>query len=247
MLIPVEYKSCLNKHTKNVHIITCDDQKDYVITFFLPSHEKALVNEWLGYCLARYLQLPVPSSSIVEVPNDFYEAIPELRDLPYMKHHFASLHIKDCLSDYSTNLVDKITNSEQLAGIIVLDFWLSNPGRTQKKLLVKEWRNSEYKLWIIDHAKSFGSASWKRSDLKTLPKDMNESYTHQLIASSTTKEWNLKEYLERIQSIPALLLDEILSFVPEEWSLSKEEKKRNHQKTKTPQPLCTSRINRRLY
>jgi hypothetical protein len=225
MITPIQHVKRLENNTNNVHVLTFNDQMEYVVKFHLLHHRKALVNEWLAYCLAKYLQLPIPASKIVEIPRDAYLTIPELHDLPYVKHHIALQYKMNRVNGHSASTVNEIVNNEQLAGIIALDYWLCNTDRTRKNILLKEISKNQYHLSIIDQAKCFGATSWTVSDLENLPEGILESSTHQMMARFITNEVKFKEQLEIIQAIPTLLIDEILSFIPECWMLTKEERK----------------------
>ncbi|ARK29710.1 HipA family kinase [Halalkalibacter krulwichiae] len=226
MIIAKHYKARLDSKKKNVHVITFDDGKDYAVKFSLPNHSKALVNEWLGYCLARYLQLPVLPSQIIEISKDFYQTIPELQPIPYSKHHFASLYKAHYVNASSVLAIDSICNKEQLPGIITFDYWISNLDRTRKNILLKEkQKKQKYELYIINHAEAFGSTSWNALDLHSLSTNLIESCTHQMLARFIDNKQLFKEQITTIQSIPSLLIEEILSLMPDEWQLAKEERK----------------------
>ena len=77
MIEPIAYRKKLEGKS-NAHLITFNDGRDYVVKYFQPGFEKTLANEWISYCLARYLGLPIPFAQFVEIPHDFSSQIPEL-------------------------------------------------------------------------------------------------------------------------------------------------------------------------
>ena len=63
MIQPIAYRKKLEGKS-NAHLITFNDGRDYVVKYFQPGFEKTLPNEWISYCLARYLGLPIPFARI---------------------------------------------------------------------------------------------------------------------------------------------------------------------------------------
>ena len=74
----------------NAHLITFNDGRDYVVKYFQPGFEKTLANEWVSYCLARYLGLPIPFAQLVEIPQEYSSQIPELAQMSKTQYQFAS-------------------------------------------------------------------------------------------------------------------------------------------------------------
>lgn len=209
----------------NAHLITFNDGKDYVVKYFQPGFEKSLPNEWVAYCLARYLDLPVPFAKIVEIPQEFSSQIPELRQMNTTQHQFASRYVPSCLDGHQVQIIPHILNHQSLASIIVFDYWLCNRDRTRKNILLREELKHTYRLWTIDHAEVFGSFNWLKNDLESLPAGLMKSATHKLMASFIEDKMSFQEQLELIQTIPILLIEEIVELIPDDWGVSKEEKK----------------------
>ncbi|EKN70796.1 hypothetical protein BABA_02994 [Neobacillus bataviensis LMG 21833] len=224
MIKPAAYLKKLEGKS-NAHLITFNDGRDYVVKYFQPGFEKTLPNEWVGYCLARYLGLPVPYACIVDIPQKFSSEIPELAQMHQMQYQFASVYVPDCLNGHQVTNVSNIVNHQSLAGIILLDYWLCNQDRTRKNILLREVVGDCYQLWMIDQAEIFGTYNWLNADLESLPVEVLKSATHQLMAQYIENEQSFTEHLELIQTMPILLMEEIVSLIPEDWHVSKEEKK----------------------
>lgn len=224
MIGPVAYLKKFEGKS-NAHLIEFNDGQKYVVKYFQPGFEKSLANEWVAYCLARYLGLPVPFSQIVEIPLEFSEGIPELTYLPEARYQFATEYIPGCQDAHEVPLVEKITNHGQLAGIIVFDYWLTNLDRTRKNVLLKKQAEGAYQLGIIDHAEIFGSYDWVLEDVEKLPATIIKSATHQLLTRFIEDEQQFSDQLELIQKIPIFLIEEIVAIIPDEWQVSREEKK----------------------
>ncbi|MCJ8006533.1 HipA family kinase [Lederbergia wuyishanensis] len=224
MIKPLEYKKTLDGKS-NAHLITFDDGKDYVVKYFQPGFDKALPNEWVSYCLGRYLGLPIPFSKIVEVPPEFSANIPELQQMSDTQFHFASMYIPECINGHEVNNVTEIINFETLASIILFDYWLNNHDRTRKNILLLEKEPQSYQLWAIDHAEVFGSYNWLLSDMEIQQEQIMKSATHQFMAMFIKDENTFYEQLELIQTMPTFLIEETVSLIPEEWNVSREERK----------------------
>ncbi|QCJ42441.1 HipA domain-containing protein [Bacillus sp. S3] len=224
MMTPVAYQKKLEGKS-NAHLITFNDGKDYVVKFFQPGFEKTLPNEWVGYCLARYLGLPVPFARIVDISEEFTSLVPELAKVQSTRYQFASLYIPDCLNGHQVSEVANIVNHQTLAGIVMLDYWLCNRDRTRKNILLRERESDEYQLWMIDQAEIFGTYNWLHADLENLPVEVLKSATHQLMAGFIDNEQRFTDHLKLIQTMPILLMEEIVSLIPDDWMVSREEKK----------------------
>lgn len=224
MIKPIAYQRKLEGKS-NAHLITFDDGRDYVVKFFQPGFEKTLPNEWVAYCLARYLGLPVPFARLVEIPEDFTAMIPDYDQFTPTQFQFASLYVPDCLDGHQVSDVSGILNAEGLAGIILLDYWLGNRDRTRKNILLQEDTAKRYHLWIIDHAEILGSYNWEIASIENLPTGLRKSTAQRLMASFIEKEEAFTEQLELIETIPIFLIEEIVSTIPEDWMVTKEEKK----------------------
>jgi hypothetical protein len=224
LIAPVTYLNRLEGKSC-AHLITFDDGRDYVVKYFKPGFEKTLPNEWIAYCLARFLELPIPFAQLVEIPEDFSRQVPELAQMSYTQHQFASLYLPDCVNGHQVSSISHILNHQSLAGIILFDYWLCNRDRTRKNILLHEETPNTYRIWIIDHAEAFGSHSWLPAYLEMLPVGIIKSATHQLMARFIEDERNFAEQMEIIQTIPTLLLEQIMFMIPDDWSVSKDQKK----------------------
>jgi hypothetical protein len=224
MIEPITYRKSFEGKS-NAHLITFSDGRDYVVKYFQPGFEKTLPNEWVSYCLGRYLGLPIPFAQIVEIPEEFTSKIPELAQRSLSKYQFASLYVSGCGDWHQVNTIFHITNRESLASIILFDYWLANKDRTRKNILLREESLNSFQLWAIDHAEVFDSYNWMEQDLERLPAKEINSATHQLIALFIENEHEFIDQLELIQTIPILLIEEIVALIPEEWLVTKEERK----------------------
>ena len=125
--------------------------------YFQPGFEKTLANEWVSYCLARYLGLPIPFARLVEIPQEFSL---QLSRTCSNDSYTVSICLPLCTEllwmDIRFTDVPNITNREQsLADIILFDYWMCNGDRTRKNILLRDDTPNSYQLWTIDHAEIF--------------------------------------------------------------------------------------------
>lgn len=224
MIQPVAFKKTLAGKS-NAHLITFDDGRDYVVKYFQPGFEKTLANEWVAYCLARYLGLPIPFARLVEIPQEFSSNNPELSQMTQTQFQFASLYVPDCYDGHQVTDVPSISNRENLAGIILFDYWMCNRDRTRKNIVLCDDTPNSYRLWIIDHAEVFASYNWGLEDLESLPITILKSATHQIMAGFIENEQDFYEQLEIIQTLPIHLIEEIVALIPDDWNITNEERK----------------------
>ncbi|MEH7250640.1 HipA family kinase [Neobacillus niacini] len=224
MIKPVAYKKTLTGKS-NAHLITFNDGRDYAVKYFQSGFEKTLANEWVAYCLARYLGLPIPFAQLVEIPPEFSSTIPELAQMTQTKSQFASLYVPDCFDGHQVTAVPSISNRENLAGIILFDYWMCNRDRTRKNIILCDDAVNSYHLWIIDHAEVFASYNWGFEDLEALPITILKSATHQIMACFIENEQDFYEQLEIIQTLPIHLIEEIVALIPDDWQVTSEERK----------------------
>ncbi|GKU82896.1 HipA family kinase [Niallia sp. NCCP-28] len=222
MIKPSYMKRKLDGKSQSL-LLTCSDGNDYVVKDIRPGFEKSLANEWIGYCIGRFLGLPIPFAQIVEMPEDFFQNYPDIKDIP-SKYQFASMYVPACQNGHEVGTIKAVSNASCLAGIIAFDYWLYNRDRTRKNILFQK-DGGNYRVIIMDHAEIFNSYNWQKDDLSKLPAGIIKSATHQLIHSFVPDKCMYKESLQTIQAMPIHLLKEIVACIPEEWHVTEEEKK----------------------
>lgn len=220
---PIQYLRFFEGKSNNAHHILFDNGQQYIVKFFKRGQEKLLFNEWVGYALARYMHLPIPPSRFVDIPESFFAQLDANEDVLYTSKQFATQFIAGCKNAHELPK-PQIVNRDQLAGIILLDYWLYNTDRTRKNILFKDVTDGHY-LYMIDHADSFGSFAWKLEDLQIIDhQNLLRSATHELMASFIKGKSEFAKQLHVIKAIPTLLLKEIVEFPPEDWNITTEEK-----------------------
>ncbi|WP_232696396.1 HipA family kinase [Brevibacillus daliensis] len=205
------------------HLVTLEDGDYYVIKTNKPGFEKTVANEWVGYCFARFLELPVPPSRIISLPESFYLQNENLHTHPYMPYQFASRYIPHTRNLMNTPFPPTLLNSESIPRLIMFDYWMYNMDRTKKNILLQEHMESP-SYWIIDQAEILGSPNWTSATLGRLPIKIMKSSTHEMLASLVPNQKAFLEATELISTIPSLLIEEVVSMIPACWLPSNEER-----------------------
>lgn len=222
---PIQYKQLLPGKSK-AHLIKFSDGNDYVVKFLQEGFEKSLANEWVAYCLGRYLGVPIPFARLIELPQEFLQQIPDFDEPLLSTTQFASLYIPDCKDGHEVTTISTITNHDQLASIIVFDYWLQNRDRTRKNILLKETGPDTFQLYAIDHAEVFNSYNWQVEELSSLPAKIIKSATHELMAQFVENDDLYFEAINIMKKMPILLIDETVKLLPEDWNISRKDRKK---------------------
>lgn len=190
-----------------------DDDFKYVLKFRGAGHGvKALIAEFLGGQIARYLGLPVPELVFAHLDEAFgrTEADEEIQDLLQFSQglnlglHYLSGAIT---YDAATNECDGLLASK----IVWLDAFITNVDRTFKNTNLLIWKKE---LWLIDHGAAFyfhhSWDNWETNAVSpfALIKD------HVLLPKAGQLEKVNSEFTTILNDD---ILKEIVSQIPEDW------------------------------
>ncbi|CAM3799877.1 HipA family kinase [Flavobacterium cucumis] len=196
-------------------LVEADDDFKYVLKFRGAGHGvKALIAEFLGGQIARFLGLPVPELVFANLDEAFgrTEGDEEIQDLLKFSQglnlglHFLSgaLTYDAAANDCEATLASKI---------VWLDAFIINVDRTFKNTNLLLWKKE---LWLIDHGASFyfhhSWINWQAT-AKTpfaLIKD------HVLLPKASKLEEVHQEFTSKLNDT---LLREIVNQIPEDWLL----------------------------
>lgn len=183
-------------------LMEADDDFKYVLKFRGAGHGvKALISEFLGGMIAKFLGLPVPELVFVELDEAFgrTEGDEEIQDLlKFSEGLNLGLHyLSGAITyDVATNQCEELLASK----VVWLDSFITNVDRTFKNTNLLIWHKE---LWLIDHGAAFyfhhNWENWKRTSVTPFPliKD------HALLKYATKLE-------EAHEEFTTLLNDEVL-------------------------------------
>ncbi len=190
-----------------------DDGFKYVIKFRGAGHGvKALIAEYLGGQIAKFLGLPVPELVFVTLDEAFgrTEADEEIQDLlKFSEGLNLGLHyLQGALTfDVAVNDCDAVLASK----IVWLDAFITNVDRTFKNTNLLIWHKE---LWLIDHGASFyfqhSWNNWEQAAVTpfALIKD------HVLLPKASQLEEINTEFTSKLNGA---FFEEIVNRIPDEW------------------------------
>jgi hypothetical protein len=192
-----------------------DDDFKYVLKFRGAGHGvKALIAEFLGGQIARFLGLPVPELVFATLDEAFgrTEGDEEIQDLLQGSQGLnLGLHFLSGALTYDAvvNDCDALFASK----IVWLDAFITNVDRTFKNTNLLIWKKE---LWLIDHGAAFyfhhSWDNWETTALTpfALIKD------HVLLPKATRLEEVNAEFITKLNDT---VLREIVNQIPEDWLL----------------------------
>ncbi|MFC5681601.1 HipA family kinase [Flavobacterium sp. MAHUQ-51] len=190
-----------------------DDDFKYVLKFRGAGHGvKALIAEFLGGQIAKYLGLPVPELVFCELDEAFgrTEADEEIQDLlKFSQGLNLGLHYLSGAITYdaAANECEALLASK----IVWLDAFITNVDRTFKNTNLLIWKKE---LWLIDHGASFyfhhSWTNWEKTAITpfALIKD------HVLLPKASKLEEAHQEFTKLLNDS---FLKEIVNQIPEDW------------------------------
>jgi hypothetical protein len=156
----------IKKGSTKPHAFECDDGRTYLVKF--KDGTRTVINEHIGYSLARFLELPVPESRQVVVSRELIDSSEGLRkrEIAAGIHH-GSLLLDGCV-DFGRITAQSLplTNADCLPGLIVLDnLHPSLPGskgpkRSRRKRSVRSCRKCQVSgRWVKERRQRFLTSS----------------------------------------------------------------------------------------
>ena len=203
-------------------IFECDDGNRYVIKFHgQPFQSKMAANEFLGFQLAKILDLPVPTGVLLTVPNTI---------IPAGQQHQGTLHFGS-LFDPEANpasLVDFASlanNHNCYPGVIAFDHWILNDDRygNRGNLLIAKGSDSKYNIIIIDHGNAFSGPDWNPTtisnflDISPLPINQTAAINYQPMLRRIASLDDFLPLFDKIEAIAEDEIDQCMTEIPIDW------------------------------
>lgn len=190
-----------------------DDDFKYVLKFRGAGHGvKALIAEFLGGQIAKYLGLPVPELVFANLDEAFgrTEGDEEIQDLlKFSQGLNLGLHYLSGAITYDAAAND--CEALLASKIVWLDAFITNVDRTFKNTNLLIWKKE---LWLIDHGASFYfHHSWTNWEVTALtPFALIKD--HVLLPKATRLEEAHQEFTSKLNDT---ILKEIVNQIPEDW------------------------------
>jgi hypothetical protein len=202
------------------HAFECSDGRTYFVKF--KDATRTVVNEYVGYSLARSFALPVPENGKVIVPQQLIDGSAELskRGVVGGLHH-GTVWMEGC-EDFRGKAIHELSlsNAATLPGLIVLDNLLVNMDRNNpgNNLVQTTAKGLEYKT--VDFSEILSGRNWT---VETVEATKNARYlvpVFPVIALSVKSLSSFSPWLEQVEGVSEVELVQILSGIPEDWQMT---------------------------
>jgi hypothetical protein len=206
------------------HLMRCSDGNFYVVKFRNnPQHLRVLANEMLATRLAERAGLPVPATEVVEVQDWLVEHTPELHiqlahntircqaGLQFGSRYVVSPLEGQVLDYLPVEMLDRVRNREDFAGMLVVDKWTGNANGRQAAF----WRKSRERLYtasFIDQGYCFNAGEWTFPDYP-----LRGVYARNEVYEGVRGWKSFEPWLSRIEKMEADALWDIVNRIPPEW------------------------------
>jgi hypothetical protein len=206
------------------HLLRCSDGKDYVVKFRNnPQGIRILANEFIFTNLARSFGFSVPRHKIVAIEDCFVRSNARLSIsiapdylIPCESGlHFGCQYVIDPLAgriiDHFAGAIPEIRNSQQFAGMLVLDKWACNRDQRQA-VLWRLCREKKYTAAFIDHGWCFGAAEWEFCD-----QWMNGVFSRTEVYSGVTGWESFEPWLSQLETLDGDVIWQAVENTPPDW------------------------------
>lgn len=233
-------------------VFLCDDDNSYVVKFHHNNvGKRVLPNEYISYCLAHSLELPVYEAKLIEVDPFLIEDTKAA-----WLHGGTQFGIKFDVNalELKKSLISKIENTYDVAKILVFDQWVRNLDRSNE---YHNWLCSpvpdtgKYVLKAIDHSDVFHGRDWEISDLHTHTTSF-ETYNKRQVAYSELGKLiisgeEIVTAVDKINDIQEDQIRHIIDSVPSYWNFSDVDKQNVIQYLLSRRQLILSHMKRQLF
>lgn len=224
------------------HLLEADDRQFYIVKFQNnPQHRRILVNELVASVLLNYLQISAPDCALLNVPEEFLRANPEI-SLTLGSHripvrpgwHFGSRYPGDpdrtAVYDFvPDSLLAQVANLHEFLSILVFDKWAANADGRQcifHRARVRDWSphtaaappKAAFVALMIDHGFIFNGPHWELTD-----SPLQGLYPRKTVYQGVTSLDDFQPWLDRVVHMPPDVLDLAWKRVPTGWIDGEEE------------------------
>ncbi len=206
------------------HAFECDDGQVYFVKF--KDKTRTVVNEHVGYSLARFLELPVPEGRHVTVPQNLIDASDDLRSrgIAGGEHH-GTRWMEGCVDFKGLVVRDLVlANAGTLPGLIVLDNLVVNMDRNNPgNNLLQVMPSGSLEFRTVDFSEILSGRNW---DIETLRLAKTTSYMVPVFPTVALPVRGLSSFspwLEKTETVSQATVDRIMSEVPDSWEVGEAE------------------------
>ncbi len=207
-------------------ICECSDGCHYYTKFYEGNEgPRELVNEFIGFELAKLLNLPIPNAALVKINNDFEAYIGgEMKIISSShKYAFGSKEIASATATLSDKFIRECQNKQDLLPIIVFDHLVGNSDR-EYNLGNILYRYKDKIIFIIDHGRIFDVGTlWdqytcrQRKNEEIILKDFTPNSLYGKIMDNVDLTVYKDECIQRFSKIRKEDIINVFNSIPSEW------------------------------
>lgn len=215
----------IKKGSAGSHAFECDDGLTYFVKF--KDSTMTVVNEHIGYSLASYLELPVPESCRVVVPQELIDASDDLRKRAISAGvHHATRWMPGCVDFRGMAMRDLVlANGNTLPGLVVLDNLLLNMDRNNPgNNLVQTTASGALEFKTVDFSEIMSGRNWTIETLNWARTSLNMMPVFPVVANYVKGLPSFSPWLENVEGVSKGRVDQMLSEIPDSWGVSEPEK-----------------------
>ena len=218
------------------HLIEADDGHHYVVKFVNnPQHRRILVNELIGSCFLRYLQLAVPQPALISISEEFLARHPDVsielgtrRASVAAGWHFGSqfpgdperVAVYDFLPDA---LLRQVNNLAHFKGALVVDKWMANADVRQAiyfRAKIAGWapagevhpRKVGFIACMIDQGFVFNGPHWEFPD-----SPLQGLAARPVVYEGVRSLDDFQPWLDQVVHFPEEVADQARRQIPPQW------------------------------
>jgi len=192
---------------------------------------KELVNEYVGYKLAKLLRLPIPNAKLIRF-NDSTEIYikDKMTQISAGSIAFGSEELNKVVSVTTEDILSSCDNKDVLLSIIVFDHLIGNQDREYNYANLL-YRYKDKVIFIIDHGRIFDIGTlWNEiscEQRKNAPIELKH-FDDDSIYGRILNVIDINEYLDdcrnRFKNVNYNDIKSIFDEIPNEWNLSQNER-----------------------
>lgn len=210
----------------------CDDDQDYLVKFLTANSNKIPINELVGISLALKLGLPTQDVVLVNFSEQVISLLPEdylkqvkikkglhigIKKFPYGVWDFEQINDEVILGR-------RLTNTEQLYGVISFDNWVLNIDRDNNgNNMIQLLPNNKMKFHMVDFGHCFSGPSWN-VNIKTEINSNSLMATFSFILRYLKELKKFNPWCHSIEKFSDSTIKSIINDIPKNWPITEPEK-----------------------
>lgn len=211
------------------HLMTADDEQDYIVKFAQNNDRKSLFNEFVGGKLAKFFGLTVLEPMIIHIAQDIIDNSKDLKSRSIKPgEYFATKKMNDIYNIGSQEAqrleISKIVNHMEVPSFVAFDIFICNNDRNPQNSIVVplDGAKAKFRYCLIDHGHCFNGPCWNLSGIQDLPYRLSNIPWNK---SMIQKQDQFIPIAKKMCSITLKDFSTIVEQTPQEWLPPEDEKR----------------------